>query len=139
MNFLRESHNFRHFDDVIVYLRKKPEIIYEGKIYSIIKKPFQSNYPNSPLIDNFYITFSPIVYEKLLLRGMSILYQGFERIIDIIEYYDIDGDNKISKIYLNSVISGDTETMYITVQDIDAILIWRVAYCIENRKPISRL
>lgn len=90
------------------------------------------------MIDNFYITFTSTIYEKLLLRGMSILYKGCERVIDIIERDDKNVD-KISKIYLTSNIFGDTETTCIYIQDIDAVLIWRVAYCIENKRATSRL
>lgn len=136
MDLLAESHNFKHFDDVNVYLRKHPEIIYEGKIYSIIKKPINDYIPNSPIIDYFYIKFSPSSYDKILVHGMSILYKGCERIISSIER---ENSGKITKLYLTSRIFGDNETTCIHIEDVDAVLIWRVAFCIECRRLNSRL
>lgn len=40
MALLRESHEFRNNDKVFVYLRKKPDIIYQGQIYNILKIRF---------------------------------------------------------------------------------------------------
>lgn len=134
MTLLRESHEFRNNDKVFVYLRKKPDIIYQGQIYNILKNPFQPGIPNSPIIDYFYISFRSSIYHKLLLRGTTIIYKHDERIIDHIEYSE---NRRISKIYLQSKLFGEipmdlNDKICITVDTVDAVLIWRVAYCITN-------
>lgn len=135
MNLLRESHDFRNNDNVFVYLRNTPHTIYQGRIYSILKKPFQRGVSNSPLIDYFYISFRPEIYNNILCKGMSIMYKGNERIIDHIEQM-YENNEKTIKIYLASELFGeismDFDKTCIYVKDIDAILIWRVAYCITN-------
>lgn len=136
MNLLNEPHNFRHNDAVFVHFRKTPEVMYEGNIYSIIKKPLQVYPPNSPLIDYFYIKFVSTIYDKILFHGMRILCKGYERTIASIER---DNNNKIIKIYLFNEMPLEPEVKNINIDDIDAVLIWRAAFCILPKKMISRL
>jgi hypothetical protein len=131
MNHLLESHSFRNNDKVSVCLRKNPMIQYDGTIYSILNKPFQSGI-NGPMIDYFYVTFDQSVYHTILLRGWNVLYKGNETIIgDIVR----GNDGKILKIYTQK----DPPTL-IQMSEIYAILIWRMAfkisesiYSIQNR------
>lgn len=129
MNHLLESHSFRNNDKVSVCLRKNPMIQYDGTIYSILNKPFQNGI-NSPMIDYFYVKFDPSLYHTILLRGWNVLYKGKEKIIgDIVR----GNDGKIIEIYTQSDFFGiDYPPTLIQMSEIDAILIWRVAYQISE-------
>ena len=132
MQLLREPHRFKNGDLVSVYFRKYPTITYNGTIYGIYNKPFQRCIVNSPLIDYFYVTFDKNVYNKMLLRGWNILYNDKETIVGHIERND---DGEITKIYSQNELFGITESP-ICMENINAILIWRVAYNIIRRHEI---
>ena len=136
MNYLREPHTFRHNDAVSISLRKNPEIRYEGVIYSIVNRSLQRGVANSPNIDYFYVTLDPSVYHSILLPGWSVIYQGKERVLSYIERGE---DGKITGLYSNAGFGNmmmDEMKVPIKMEDIYAILIWRVAYQISKRDAV---
>ena len=65
----------------------------------------------------------------MLLRGWNILYNDKETIVGHIERND---DGEITKIYSQNELFGITESP-ICMENINSILIWRVAYNIIRR------
>jgi len=123
IEYLTANHNFKTFDDVSVTNLEK-NILYNGKIHSIIKKPLiEYNYY---LVDHFYISFSQDIYEDVLLQGWAIIYNNKECVISSIKR---DNNGKITKI--NTII-GDSE-IEIDINNINAILIWRIAFDINHK------
>jgi len=120
---LSEPHNFKTGDSISMYERKYPKYKYNGKIYIIIKK-IENNMNMFMPIDYFYITLEKEIYNKILLRGWKIIYRGQEKVIGNIEK-NINGI--ITKIHTQHMFDAYNETE-IDIENIDAILIWRVAY-----------
>jgi len=129
MQMLREPHDFRNGHLVSVYLKKTPHIIYDGTIYGIYNKPLQQGIKNSPMIDYFYIAFDKSVYNDILQRGLPIIYNGREHTISEI---DRNEKGEITNIYIYHDACGIDKTP-IQMENIDAVLIWRVAYTICKR------
>jgi len=129
MSRLREPHNFRVNDNVKVHKRIHPNHVYDGRIYDIHQKPFQQGVQYSPIFDYFYITFDKKVYHSLLIKGWSIIYEKKECILGTVER---NKNNEITKIYVLHELQllGEKE---INIDEIDAILIWRVSYKITHK------
>jgi hypothetical protein len=107
-----------------------PEFKYNGVIYNIVRKLENTYIKNSSMVDYFYITFESKVYDSLLVRGWSVIYNGEEIILGDIER---DRAGKITKMYKQNVNVCYEDETEIDVKNIYAILIWRVAFCIENQ------
>ena len=129
MTLLREPHHFRRNDNVKVHERIHPDPVYDGRIYDIYQKPLQKGLQYSPIFDYFYITFDKNVYDSLLKKGWSIIYEGKECTLGSVERNE---NNEITKIHVlyELQLFGEKE---IEVDKIDAILIWRVAYKIKYK------
>lgn len=122
-----EPHSFHPGDYVYVCKRNDPEKKYNGKIYSIVNKLENKYTKNSPYVDHFYIAFDRCVYDSLLQRGWSIIYNRKEEILGDIER---NRQGEIININIQSEFDFVPETE-IDIEKINAILIWRVAHMIE--------
>jgi hypothetical protein len=126
--FLYEAHNFRNGDTVRVSSRKSPVDEFIGKIYGIYTKPLHPQLANSPFVDYFYVKFDHTIYHSILQRGWSVIYKGSEQVIGDVER---DKSNQITRIFIQFAQIPEEE---ISLKNIDAILIWRVGYKINQLK-----
>lgn len=130
LELLQERHNFKSGDDVVVFERNNPGFCYSGKIYRIIALPankYIHPYKNI-LVDYFYISFSNEIYNLLLKRGSEVIYNHNPVTIgEIIT----DKSGKIQKLYRQERFSGEYEIKF---GNINAVLIWRIAYDIKHEK-----
>ena len=79
------------------------------------------------IVDYFYITFNINIYDILLKRGWNIIYKNQKAVLgNVIRNKTTQN---IEKLYIQYDYSYD-ETE-INIEDIDSILIWRIAYKIE--------
>jgi hypothetical protein len=113
---------------VRVKVRDRPEETYVGKIYNIISLPLNRAQSNGPLVENFYIQFDPEIYSKLLMRGSEIIYNNNLETIGTIERDSSGGITKLTLQY-SRPYSPETEG---SPNNIDAMLIWRIAYQIQS-------
>jgi hypothetical protein len=132
---LTEPHNFKKGDVVIVVERNHPKISYEGKIYSIINKPENEFIKPTPYVDYFYIQFPDSVYHELLQRGFEILYRNRPVIIGTIHRNPTA--NYIEKLYTQEKYCK--VEVEIDIKDINAILVWRIAFDIQPSKNMAKL
>ena len=127
LKLLQEPHNFKAGDAVIVNDRFNNNT-FEGTIYKIISLP--SNKHIKPLdsifIDYFYISFNDKAYDKVLCRGLEIIYNHNPAILGNVHR---NKDGEIEEIFTQS---HSTETK-ISIRNINAILIWREAFIIQAK------
>ena len=128
MQLLREPHNIKNGESVTIYKRNNPEIKYHGTVYEIYNQPFQEGVKNSPYIDYIYVSLDKASYSKLLMRGWSVIYKGEQRVIGTIEKND---QGQITQLFIQSKFFM-IEEYIINLDDIDAILAWRVAFAISK-------
>jgi len=128
-NLLNERHNMQNGDKVVVFERYSPQYKYEGIIYSIESLPMNRGIPNKYYVDYFYIKFPDIVYAKWLKRGSEIIYERRKTTVGSIA---LDSTGEHIK-HLTSQQIFSTEETIISPKNINAMLVWRVAYII---KPI---
>jgi len=132
MKLLNEKHYFCSGDKVNVYNRYNPSVIYRGMIYKIASFPLtrSSLFKREgcgPYVDYFYVSFEANVYAKLLMRGSEVIHNHNNQVIGNV-ILDNTKDN-IVKLTIQYPLS--TQEAEIRPSDINAILIWRDAYCIE--------
>jgi len=127
LQLLNEKHNLRKNDKVIVTDRFTG-LCYQGKIYDIVNLPVNKyiNDLKNVFIDYFYVSFPNNVYCQLLTRGSEIIYNYTQAIIGNIV---LDNTGKIERIYRQAPFCG-TE-LEINFHQINAMLVWRVAYDIK--------
>ena len=131
MKLLNEKHYFCSGDKVNVYNRYNPSVLYRGTIYKIVSRPLTRSSPfnqegHGPYVDYFYVTFEPNVYAKLLRRGSDVIHNHNDQVIGNV-ILDNTKEN-VTKVTLQyPLFSQETE---ICLSDINAMLIWRVGYCI---------
>jgi hypothetical protein len=127
LQLLNEKHNLRKNDKVIVTDRFTG-LCYQGKIYDIVNLPVNKyiNDLKNVFIDYFYVSFPNNVYCQLLTRGSEIIYNYTQAIIGNIV---LDNTGKIERIYKQEPFCG-TE-VEINFHQINAMLVWRVAYDIK--------
>jgi hypothetical protein len=130
LQLLNEKHNLRKGNQVIITDRFTG-ICYQGKIYDIINLPVNKyiNELKNVFIDYFYVSFPNNVYCQLLTRGSEIIYNYTQAIIGNIV---LDNTGKIERIYRQAPLCG-TE-LEINFHQINAMLVWRVAYDIKLDK-----
>ena len=130
-NHITTPHSFNEGDIVTVCKRVNPNFKYTGKIYKIINKLENSYIKNTHYVDYFYITFDKNVYDKILLKGWNIIVNDKDKVIANIERNEL---GEIVRLYIqcdeNDTFIGEE----INIEDINAILIWRVAFNIEYGK-----
>jgi hypothetical protein len=125
-----KSHNFRVGQMVDVHERTKPQIKYSGKIHSIHKKKANEYVLHGPFVDYFYVAFDRCVYDKILLRGWNVIHNGAIRILGDVERNVL---GEITKLHIQ--FPHIIDEFEIDVVGIDAILIWREGFVIENPPP----
>jgi hypothetical protein len=99
---------------VLVSVRNSPNECYHGTIYNIINRPMNRGNPNTNFVDHFYITFTQDIYSKLLLHGSEIIYNR-----------DLSTVNSMTNLTLQSFPYSETS---LNLDNINAMLVWRVAY-----------
>lgn len=130
LQLLKEEHNLQKGDLVIVTDRFK-SLSYQGKIYDIVNLPVNKyiNDLKNVFIDYFYVSFPNAMYYQLLRRGIEVIYNYKPATIGNII---LDGNGKIEKIYKQEPFCK-TE-IEINFHQINAMLIWRIAYDIKLDK-----
>lgn len=129
LTLLREPHSIRDGDTVVVVERTDPEKKYYGKVYKIVNLPINKHIMDlkNIMVDYFYIQFSEEITSILLKRGLPIIYKHSPATLgNIIR----NRAGQIEKIYIQyNHSSYETE---ISFNDINALLMWRVAYDITQ-------
>lgn len=129
IRLLQEHHNIKTNDNVIIFERNNPSKIYNGIVMNILNLPINKyiNPLNQIYVDYFYVKFDIEIYNKLLKRGLNIIYNNKPEILGNIIYNH--ETHKIQKIYIQyNNCSYETE---IKIKNINSILIWRIAYKIN--------
>ena len=126
--FLIEPHNLKIGNEVVVYNRNKKDYKYNGIIYIIYKDyAYANGCKNDYIVDHFYIKFDIDILNKILLRGLPVVYNNERIIIGNIER---DKNNKIIKLFQQKMLSPIEYV--IDINKINAVLIWRIAYIISK-------
>jgi hypothetical protein len=133
--FLTEPHNFKRGDAVLVVDRDRPTTSYLGQIYEIVNKPEQEYAKLSRCIDYFYIQFPEPIYHELLKRGWEVIHRNRPVIIGTIHRNPTT--NCIEKLYTQEKYCA--VELEIDIKDINAMLVWRIAYDIQPAKNVSKL
>lgn len=132
---LIEAHNFKNGDNVVAHERHYPNKSYNGIIYAIVNKPEQEYMKPTRLIDYFYIQFPEPMYHELLKRGWEVMYRNRAVIIGTIRRNTTT--NCIEKLYTQEKYC--TVELEIDIKDINAILVWRIAFDIQPAKNVAKL
>ena len=132
---LTEPHNFTRGDTVIVVDRTSTYLSYVGQIYAIVNKPENEYMKPTRLIDYFYIQFPEPIYHELLKRGFEILYRNRPVIIGTIHRNPTT--NCIEKLYTQEKYCA--VELEIDIKDINAMLVWRIAFDIQPAKIVAKL
>lgn len=132
---LTEAHNFTNGDNVVVHERYYPRKSYNGTIYAIVNKPEQEYMKPIHLIDYFYIKFPEPMYHKLLQRGWEVMYRNRPVIIGTIHRNKTT--NCIEKLYTQEKYC--TVEVEIDIKDINAMLVWRIAFDIQPSKNMAKM
>jgi len=135
LQLLNEKHNLRKGNQVIVTDRRT-SIAYQGKIYDIVNLPVNKYIDDlkNVFIDYFYISFPNEVCYQLLRRGSEVIYNYTQATIGNIV---LDSNGKIEKIYRQHPLCGSEYE--INFHQINAMLVWRVAYDIEPIYILKKL
>jgi len=124
---LSEPHSMKAGENVI-FTDRFTNLSYCGRIYRIVNLPeVQGSTWN---VDYFYITVEQNLLHELLLRGSDVIINSERKIIGNIEKND---KGKITKIFIQFRGPFAPEEKEISLRDIKAILVWRVAYNIQPR------
>ena len=127
VQLLSEPHSMKNGDDVIFTDRIK-NLSYCGRIYRIVNLPeFQGGKWN---VDYFYITVDENFLHELLLRGSEVIVNSQRQAIGNVEK---DNHGKIKKLFIQFTGPFASKEKEILLQDINAILVWRIAYNIQPR------
>ena len=78
------------------------------------------------MVDYFYIQFAKEDYDKLLMRGLDVIYQHSPVVLGSIQR---DTSGNIVKLYTQQPFMPETE---IHLDGINAMLCWRIAYKIKK-------
>ena len=123
-----QHHQFRNGNLVSVSSRDTPDKVYHGIIYNIVNKQENAYDKWSPYVDYFYISFEKTVYDSLLQRGWKVIYNRKEITLGNVER---NAAGEITNIFKQYDFSSSTEEPEIQLENINAILIWRVKFSIE--------
>jgi hypothetical protein len=128
IDFLLETHNIHVGDDVTIRERNFPHTQYSGSVYRIINKPMNEHirHQRDIMVDYFYIQFNKEIYNLLLKRGLDAIHQHQPVVLGNIVR---DNSGKITQLFTQKMFSPETE---IHLDDINAMLCWRVAYDIQK-------
>ena len=127
LKLLSAPHNLREGNTVIV-TDKNNKNSFKGIIYRIVNAPVNKYLApyDCIYVDHFYIKFTNENYNKLLCRGLDIIYNHNPAILGNV----IRNNNSqiITELYTQNSNPGYYNETKIDVDDINAILIWRVAF-----------
>ena len=119
-----QSHTMRNGDSVTFTNRINGDS-YQGTIYSIVNLPENRYLKNSAYVDYFYIRVEKEDLQKLLMRGLEVVVNHRPAVIGNI----VREQGRFYK--QNGVYSDESE---IDITNINAILVWRVAFDIIPAK-----
>jgi hypothetical protein len=100
-----------------------------------MNKPEQAYAKLARHVDYFYIQFPEPMYHELLKRGLEILYRNRPVIIGTIRKNTTT--NCIEKLYTQEKYC--TVEIEIDIKDINAMLVWRIAYDIQPANNPAKL
>ena len=121
---LQESHRMKTGDNVQVTDRSTNDS-YNGNIYNVVILPLNELKQQHILVPYFYVQFSDTtIYSKLLKRGSKIIYNNNPCVVGNIIYEPCT--DIIKRIYIQyPMTNSEAEIQF---DQINAMLIWRVAY-----------
>ena len=130
IDLLTENHTLKDGDSVVVTERQYPKNSYRGTIYKIVSapankyiKPYDRIY-----VDYFYIRLNNDDLHKLCMRGLEVIYNHKPSNLGNIER----SNGKITKLYTQDTHPFSSRETEINLSNINAILMWRVAYEIKH-------
>jgi len=131
-NLLLLPHNISVGDDVIVTDRRSKSRTFYGSVYRIENKSMNPYIQDQKYVnvDYFYIQFSNDDYDKILVRGLEVIYDHKSVILgDIIR----DSTRKITKLYIQNMYSPvHIEPKQIYLENMNAVNIWRAGWDIQK-------
>jgi len=118
--------------DKVTFTHRNTHESFQGEIYLIIKLPANKYFNQYSLmgdIDYFYIKPRKEDMHKLLMRGLPIILNYIPHILGNVE---CEG-SLVKHVYIQEFPRAEYLT---SVREINAILVWRVAYDIQpSREP----
>lgn len=128
---LSEPHEFNNGDEVNVTLRYDDAESYNGRIYNIVSLSINKYNKIEGFTDHFYINFDAASYYHIIQRGWGIIYNYKpETVADIVKE-----NGRITKITIKNGHFSEAEEA--DINNINAILIWRVAWKITKNLPYA--
>ena len=131
LKLLSAPHKLREGNAVIV-TDKNNNNSFKGVIYRIVNAPVNKHLApyDSIYVDHFYIKFANENYNKLLCRGLDIIYNHSPAILGNV----VRNNNSqiITELYTQNSSPGYYNETKIDINFINAILIWRVAFDISS-------
>jgi len=124
---LSEPHSMKNGDDII-FTDRITNLSYCGVIYRIVNL-FENQF-NHIYVDYFYIKVDQNLLHELLLRGSEVIVNSQRQTIGNVEK---DNHGKIKKLFIQFTCPFASKEKEILLQDINAILVWRIAYNIQTR------
>jgi hypothetical protein len=127
IEFLTDPHNLRKGDSVKITNRYDDYESYTGRIYSIVSLPINKHIKplDSIYTDYIYVKLSNRDYDKIIQRGWDVICNHRPEIISSVE----KERGKITKISTRVGMMGESQA---DINNINAILIWRVGWKIES-------
>jgi hypothetical protein len=133
ITLLQEPHNIKPGNNVVIFERTNPSDTYNGIVTHILNLPVNKYIKplNQIYVDYFYVKFDIKIYNKLLKRGLNIIYNNKPEILGNIIYNH--KTQHIQKIYIQHDAQSDAQRdeTEIKLENINSMLIWRVAYKIN--------
>ena len=113
--------------DQVTFTDRKTRECFQGEIYSIVKLPANKYFNQYNLledIDYFYIKPRKEDMHKLLVRGLPVILNYIPHVLGNVECED----SLIKNVYIQEFCRVEYVT---SIEHINAILVWRVAYDIQ--------
>jgi hypothetical protein len=113
--------------DKVTFTDRNTHESFQGEIYSIVRLPANKYFDQYNLlgdIDYFYIKPRKQDMHKLLTRGLPIILNYIPCVLGNVDYED----SLVKNVYIQEFLRAEYLT---SIRDINAILIWRVAYDIQ--------
>ena len=113
--------------DQVTFTNRKTQECFQGEIYSIVRLPANKYFNQYGIlgdIDYFYIKPRKEDMHKLLMRGLPVILNYIPHILGNVE---CEG-SLVKHVYIQEFFRAE---YLISVDDINAILVWRIAYDIQ--------